>query len=233
MWVNLISTRCARRQDSMAVLITGTSSGIGLAIARKFIAESYRVIGIDKQASVINDTSLYSHIQWDITDYDNTPNIDDPIEILINNAATQCDNDIEVNLTATIKLTEKYGIQPNIKSIVNMASTSAHNGSEFPEYAASKGGLLAYTKNVALRIAEYGATCNSLSPGGVTTPLNDHILQDNELWNAVMAETLLKRWASAEEIAEWAYFVAVVNKSMTGQDIIIDNGELTKFNFIW
>ena len=48
-----------------------------------------------------------------------------------------------------------------------------------------------------------------------------------------MAETLLKRWASAEEIAEWAYFVSVVNKSMTGQDIIIDNGELTKFNFIW
>ena len=39
--------------------------------------------------------------------------------------------------------------------------------------------------------------------------------------------------ATADEIADWVYFIAVVNKSMTGQDVIIDNGELTKFNFVW
>lgn len=216
----------------MSVLITGTSSGIGKAIAELFLAHSHSVIGIDRNdATIAHDR--YKHIKWNITDYDNMPNIDDPINILINNAATQCENDIEVNLTATIKLTERFGIQPNIRSIVNIASTSAHNGSEFPEYAASKGGLLAYTKNVALRVADYGATCNSISPGGVITPLNDHIINNDEMWNAVMDETLLHRWATAEEIADWTYFVAVNNKSMTGQDVIIDNGELTKFNFVW
>ena len=63
--------------------------------------------------------------------------------------------------------------------------------------------------------------------------MNKHIIETPELWKAVMDETLLPKWATAEEIAEWIYFVAVVNKSMTAQDIIIDNGELSKFNFIW
>ena len=217
----------------MSVLITGTSSGIGKAAAEKFISMGYEVIGIDRNESSINQDEYYRHIQWDITDYDNIQSIDEPIEILVNNAATQLENDIETNLIATIKLTEKFGVQPNIKAIVNVASTSAHNGAEFPEYAASKGGLLSYTKNVASRVCEFGATCNSISPGGVITPLNDHIIEDTELWNAVMNETMLHQWATSEEIAEWIYFIAVVNQSMTGQDIIIDNGELSKFNFVW
>lgn len=217
----------------MAVLITGTSSGIGKATAEKFISEGYDVIGIDRHVSTISENKNYRHINWDITYYNNMPDINDTIEILVNNAGTQCENDIEVNLTATIKLTEKYGVQPNIKSIVNVASTSAHNGAEFAEYAASKGGLLAYTKNVAQRIARYGATCNSVSPGGVITPMNKHILENSNMLNSVLNETLLHRWATSEEIAEWVYFVAVTNKSMTGQDVIIDNGELSKFNFIW
>ena len=88
-------------------------------------------------------------------------------------------------------------------------------------------------KNVALRVAKYGATANSLSPGGVTTSLNDRVMKDEKLWAQIMNETLLPKWASAEEIAEWAYFVTVVNKSMTAQDVLIDNGEIAKANFIW
>ena len=88
-------------------------------------------------------------------------------------------------------------------------------------------------KNAALRVAKYGATANSLSPGGVLTDLNNHIIQDPKLWKQVMNETLLSRWATPEEIAEWAYFVTVVNQSMTAQDILIDNGEAAKSNFIW
>lgn len=53
-----------------------------------------------------------------------------------------------------------------------IGSASGHTGSEFPEYAASKGGVLAYAKNVAMRIAPYQATCNSLDFGGVMTELN-------------------------------------------------------------
>ena len=113
------------------------------------------------------------------------------------------------------------------------ASVSAHNGAEFPEYCASKGGVLAYTKNVALRVAKYGATCNSISAGGVITELNAHILENPALWDQVMAETLLPKWVTVEEMAEWTYFLAVVNQSMTAQDILIDNGEIAKANFVW
>ena len=93
--------------------------------------------------------------------------------------------------------------------------------------------MVAYMKSTALRVAQYGATANSLSPGGVITPLNQHILDDPKLWQAVMNETLLPKWASVGEIAEWAYFMTVINRSMTAQDLLIDNGETAKSNFIW
>ena len=98
-------------------------------------------------------------------DYESLPDIAD-VEILVNNAGTQNEDDIETNLKALIHLTEKYGVQESIRSILNIGSASAHTGSEFPEYCASKGGVVAYTKNVALRVAAFGATCNSLDPGG-------------------------------------------------------------------
>lgn len=215
----------------MKILITGTSSGIGRAIALKFIYEGHKVIGIDIKDSTINN-KLYTHIKKDICSKE-LPQILD-IDILVNNAGVQnTKNDIDVNLKGTINITEKYGIQPNIKAIIFIASASASTGAEFPEYAASKGGMVTYMKNVALRIAKYNATSNSISAGGVITPLNNHIINDPKLWNDVLNETLLKKWASVEEIADFVYFVSVNNKSMTGQDLLIDNGEALKSNFIW
>ena len=83
------------------------------------------------------------------------------IEILVNNAGVQnSEDDIEVNLRGVINVTERYAIgNPDLKAVVNIGSASAHTGSEFPVYAASKGGLIAYTKNVAGRVAPH-ATCN-------------------------------------------------------------------------
>lgn len=215
----------------MKILITGTSRGIGKATAIKFLNENHDVIGFDVCESTINNPH-YTHIVKDIT-YKNLPDIPD-IEILINNAGTQeSGKDIEVNLKGTINITEKYGIQPKIKSIVFNASASASTGAEFPEYAASKGGVVTYMKNVALRIAQYKATSNSISAGGVTTELNQHILENEDLWQQVLNETMLNKWASPEEIAEFIYFISVINKSMTGQDILVDNGEALKSNFIW
>lgn len=69
--------------------------------------------------------------------------------------------------------------------------------------------------------------------GGVKTALNDRVMNDPVLWEQIMNETLLPKWAEAEEIAEWAYFMTVVNRSMTAQDLLIDNGEEAKSNFIW
>ena len=212
----------------MKVLVTGTSKGIGKSIATKFLEEGHDVIGFDIQKSSINNKN-YTHYIQDICN--ELPDIED-IDILVNNAGIQEGEVIKVNLEGTINVTEKY-INPNIKSIVFITSTSATTGSEFPEYVASKGGVLAYMKNVALRISKYKATANSISPGGVITELNSHILNDEKLYKAVLDETLLDKWAEPEEIADFVYFVSVINKSMTGEDIIIDNGEKLKSNFIW
>ena len=213
----------------MKVLITGTSQGIGKAIAELFLQKGHCVVGIDRQeASVAHE--CYSHILADVRD--ELPEIEG-VEILVNNAGTQNEADIDINLKSLIKITERYGIQPCIKSILSVGSASGHTGSEFPEYCASKGGVIAYTKNVALRVAQYGATCNSLDPGGVLTPLNDCVVDDPVLWKQIMDETPLKRWATVEEIAAWAYFLTVENRFCTGQSIVVDGGESINSRFIW
>ncbi len=212
----------------MNVLVTGSSRGIGKAVALKFLDHGFNVIGFDIQKSQIENEN-YVHIIQDICD--DLPNLDN-IDIIINNAGIQEGNVIDVNLKGTINVTEKY-LSPNIKSVVFIASSSAQTGSEFPQYAASKGGVVSYMKNVALRIAKYGATSNSVSPGGVITPLNRHILESKDLYRKVLDETLLNKWATAGEIADFVYFIGVINKSMTGEDVFIDNGEKLKSNFIW
>ena len=215
----------------MKVLITGTSQGICKAIAERFLKEKNTVIGIDIQEKSITDEN-YTHYQCDVRDYEKLPALSG-VNVLINNAGTQNGQDIDVNLKALIHITEKYGIQKDIRSILNIGSASAHTGAEFPEYCASKAGIMAYTKNVAMRVAQFNATCNSLDPGGVITPLNDCVINDDVLWEAIMNETPLKRWATAEEIAEWAYFLTVTNTFCTGQSILVDGGESINYNFIW
>lgn len=217
--------------EKTSVLITGTSSGIGLATAKLFLQRGYDVVGIDKRPSAI-DHARYRHFQADVSRPETLPEIAG-VSILVNNAGVQNQNDIDVNLRGTINVTQKYGLQPVIRAIVNVASASAHTGAEFAEYTASKGGVLAYTKHVALEVAKYGATCNSLSPGGVLTDLNKPVMDDPEKWEQIMQLTPLKKWASAEEIAEWIYFVAAINRSMTAQDILIDNGESSNARFVW
>lgn len=214
----------------MKVLITGVSGGIGSAVAQKFLNAGHEVVGIDLVGAPFKRAG-YTHYVADICGV--LPEIDG-VDVLINNAGVQnSGRDIEVNLKGAIAVTEKYGVRNGIKSVLFIASSSARTGSEFPEYSASKGGLVAYMKNVALRVAEWGATSNSLSPGGVTTALNKPVMDDPEKWRKIMEQTLIPKWASPEEIADWAYFVTVVNESMTAQDILIDNGEDAKRNFIW
>lgn len=221
----------------MNVLITGASRGIGLATAIQFLQKGHVVYGLDVEDSGITATddiaANYHHIRCDVTKLDDIVHIPN-IQILINNAGVQnTTKDIEVNLQGTMNVTELYLPYKSLQSIVMVASTSAHTGAEFPEYAASKGGILAYTKNVAKRCAEFGCTCNSISPGGVITELNRPVLHDDNKWMQIMELTPLKKWAFPEEIAEWIYFMSVVNKSMTGQDIIVDNGEMNNQTFVW
>lgn len=223
------------------VIISGTSSGIGKAVAELFVYTMdkngdlmYDVFGIDKNpvdSDFLIHAPNYNHYIADVRG--TLPDIEFP-EIVIANAGTQEDADsIDVNLVGLINFCEAYADQPCIQAVCTVASASAHSGAEFPRYTASKGGVVAYTKNLALRVAKYGAVCNSISPGGVYTPINEHIVQDKTKLDAVLNEAILHRWASAEEIAQWIYFITAVNKSATAQDFLVDNGEMANSNFIW
>lgn len=225
----------------MRVVVTGTSSGIGHAIAGKFVRKGHTVFGIDIKEAPEDLLRLnasvylgrYRHCIADVSDMSSLPNINE-VDILINNAGVQnSGRDMQINFFGVKNCTEKYGLHEGIKSILNQASVSAHNGAEFPEYTASKGAVLAYTKWTAHEIAKYGATCNSLSCGGVCTPLNQPVMNDPSAWAGIMDVTPLKKWATPGEIADWVYFLTVVNKSCTAQDIIIDNGETSDTHFVW
>lgn len=224
----------------MDVLITGTTQGIGLACARLFLERGHRVWGIDIQPSTI-EHEHYQHFLANVVEKNQLPANLEP-ELIVNNAGVQGSaDDIAVNLVGTMNVTEAYAFvgeglaatpAPRIRSVVNVGSASGHTGSEFPAYAASKGGILAYTKNVANRLAPQ-AICNSVDPGGVLTELNRRVMDDERMWGRIMDLTPLRRWATPAEIAEWVYFVGVTNRFMTGQNLLVDGGEAGRSEFVW
>ena len=220
----------------MRVVITGSATGMGLAAAKKFIDNGHEVFGIDilpMQDNIAKEPG-YTHFIANVCDRGELPDLDG-VNILINNAGVQgSGRDIDINLKGLMNTTEKYALNnPFIRSVLNQASVSAHNGTEFGEYVASKGGVLAYTKWVAKEIAQYKATCNSLSFGGVLTDSNEPVMNNPELWNQIMNLTPLKQWTTVEEAADWIYFMTVINKSCSGQDVIIDNLESLNGVFVW
>lgn len=185
----------------MKALITGTSAGIGRACAELFLQRGWHVYGFDIASASIAHAE-YEHFVVDVRDRAAFPAGLEP-NVIVNNAGVQGADDIAVNLQGTINITEAYAFvgdfpaakpAPWIRSVVNVGSASGHTGSEFPEYAASKGGILSYTKNVANRLAPQGI-CNSVDPGGVLTELNRPVMDDAAMWERIMQLTPLRRWA--------------------------------------
>ena len=218
----------------MRVLITGTSRGIGRAAALKFLGLGHEVHGIDMEAATL-EHPLYRHYVADIRREEDLPDIEG-VEILFNNAGVQQgEDDIATNLTGTIRVTEKYiARNPALKSILFNASASSVSGQEFPHYVASKAGLVGYMRNVAIRTAPGGVTCNAISLGGVLTDSNDAVMDDPDMWRAIMDVTPMKKWTTLDEVCEWVVFLTLVNRSMSGQNLLIDNGEKDlNPTFVW
>ncbi len=218
----------------MNILITGASGGIGSAVAQRFLSMGHSVYGIDTASAAVGHPA-YRHFIADLRDPSSLPEIGD-VGILFNNAGTQnSGDDLGNNLTGSINVTEKYiRDNPALRSILFNASASAVSGQEFPVYAASKAGLVGYMKNVAIRVAPRGVTCNAISLGGVYTPLNDPVVDDPVLWDRIMSVTPMKKWMMPDEVADWVVFLTLTNRSMSGQNLLIDNGEHDlNDTFVW
>ena len=218
----------------MRVLITGTSRGTGKAAAEKFLSLGHEVHGIDLNGACIQHPN-YRHYQVDIRREEALPDIDG-VEILFNNAGVQQgEDDIATNLSGAIRVTEKYiARNPALKSILFNASASSVSGQEFPHYVASKAGLVGYMRNVAIRTAPAGVTCNAISLGGVLTDSNDAVMDDPGMWKAILDVTPMKKWTTLDEVCEWVAFLTLVNRSMSGENLLIDNGEKDlNPTFVW
>jgi len=218
----------------MRIVVTGAARGIGRAAALKYLSLGHEVHGIDIRPSDI-DSPLYTHHIADIRESGALPDIDG-VAVLFNNAGIQQgEADIATNLVGAINVTEKY-IQGNdaLRSILFNASASSISGQEFPHYVASKAGLVGYMRNVAIRVAPRGVTCNAISLGGVLTDSNDIVMKDPALWQAIMDVTPLRKWTTLDEVSEWVAFLTLTNRSMSGQNLLIDNGEMQlNPTFVW
>lgn len=218
----------------MNIVVTGAAGGIGSAVCRRFLERGHTVYGIDLAPAAVSHRN-YRHFQADIRDVRALPELED-VHVLFNNAGAQnSGDDLGNNLTGAINVTEKYIKEnPALRAVLFNASASAVSGQEFPLYAAAKAGLLGYMKNVAIRVAKTGATCNAISLGGVHTPLNDPVQNDPACWERIMDVTPLKKWMTADEVADWVLFLTLNNRSMSGQNLLIDNGEHDlNDTFVW
>lgn len=218
----------------MKILITGTARGIGRAAALKFLSLGHEVHGIDVAEATIEHPK-YLHYIADIRQAASLPDIRD-VDILFNNAGVQQgEDDIATNLMGTINVTEKYiACSPALKSILFNASASSVSGQEFPHYVAGKAGVVGYMRNVAIRTAPRGVTCNAISLGGVLTESNDEVMRDPAMWQSIMDVTPMKKWTTLDEVSEWVVFLTLVNRSMSGQNLLIDNGEKDlNPTFVW
>ncbi len=164
------------------------------------------------------------------------------IDILVNNAGITKDNllmriseadfddVIEVNLKSVFNLT-KAVIRPMMKqragSIINMSSVVGVKGNAGQtNYAASKAGILGFTKSVALELGSRNIRCNSVAPGFIETEMTDKLNPDmvKEWRNAIP----LKRGGSPEDVANACVFLASdMSAYITGQTLNVDGGMLT------
>ncbi|WP_271438601.1 3-hydroxybutyrate dehydrogenase [Pontixanthobacter luteolus] len=182
-------------------LITGSTSGIGLAIARAFAAEGAEVVlngfGDADEIAKLCDELGASHVGADLLTAEGCAELMEkagPVDILVNNAGMQHVSPVDefpvdkwnaiiaLNLTAafhTSRLAVPHMKQKGWGRIINTASAHSKTASPFKSaYNASKHGIDGFTKTIALELAQTGVTANCISPGYVWTPLIEGQIPD-------------------------------------------------------
>jgi NAD(P)-dependent dehydrogenase (short-subunit alcohol dehydrogenase family) len=243
-----------RLQDRVAV-ITGAGSGIGLATARRFAAEGARVVCADiSPASGARAASEVGgeFVQVDVADeesvralMDGTAERHGRLDIVFNNAGISPPDDdsiletgldawervLKVN-TTSVFLGCKYAI-PHMRrqgkgSIINTASFVALLGAATSQiaYTASKGGVLAMTRELGVQFAREGLRVNALCPGPVATPLLMELFaKDPERAARRLVHVPMGRFAEPAEIAAAVAFLASDDASfMTANQFVVDGG---------
>ena len=239
----------ARFTDKVAI-VTGAASGIGYAIAEKFLGEGGTVVAGDLNPNDVPDgaTGVYT----DVTVPDAVKALIDRciadhgrIDILCNNAGVggvtdvvhctleEWDTIFSVNVRGMflgIKAAVPHMLEAGHGTIVNTASVAGSVGLvNRAAYCASKGAVIALTKHVAVQYASQGIRCNSVSPGTVDSPwvgrLLDLAMDPVAERAALVARQPLGRLGTPGEVAEVIAYLASDQASfVTGADWLIDGG---------
>jgi 3-oxoacyl-[acyl-carrier protein] reductase len=237
-------------QDRLA-LVTGGATGIGAAIVRKFVQEGIQVAVCDVDTD--NGQNLATELgtaarfyRVDIADESEVNVIVDKIikefgriDVLVNNAGVTKDTllirmtkedwerVLQVNLTGTFLVTKavaKYMIKQRYGRIVNIASVIGIIGNfGQTNYAASKAGIIAFTKSCAKELARRNIMVNAIAPGFIKTRMTEVI--PDEIKESYLKLIPLGRFGEPEDVANVVMFLSSDGASyLTGQTICVDGG---------
>jgi NAD(P)-dependent dehydrogenase (short-subunit alcohol dehydrogenase family) len=238
----------AGRLDGKVCVITGAASGIGAETARLFASEGARVVGVDIDEGAEGELSVRANVadEDEVREmYDQAAKEMGRIDVLFNNAGISPEDDAsvldtsleawqrvqDVNLKAVF-LCCKHGIPHLLSagggSVINTASFVAVMGAATSQisYTASKGGVLALSRELGVEFAKRGVRVNALCPGPVNTPLLEELFaKDPEKAARRLVHLPMGRFAEAREIAQAALFLAGDESSyVTASTFLVDGG---------